>query len=114
MNVGLFTKSPSGQFSGNLPTMGFNGVSIETIKKVGNGPDYAVTVDGAELGAAWNQTAGKTGRAYLSINITIPGQAPVRLALFSTETPGQHVAVYSAPERKAKAEQAAPSDDIAF
>jgi len=85
--------------------MGFNGVSIETIKKVGNGPDYAVTVDGAELGAAWNKTAGTSGRAYLSIKVVIPGQAPVRLALFSTETPGQHVAVYDEP-RKQTADQA--------
>lgn len=103
MNIGLFTKQ-DGAIVGNLPTLGFQGVSLERVTKKGNGPDYAVTVEGAELGAAWDKTAGKTGRAYISVKVVIPGRPAFYIALFQTETEGQHVAVYSEPEKQAKEE----------
>ena len=73
MNIGFFTKQ-DGAIVGNLPTLGFQDVSLERVTKKGNGPDYAVTVEGAELGAAWDKTAGKTGRAYISVKVVIPGR----------------------------------------
>ena len=49
MNIGFFTKQDDA-LVGNLPTLGFKDVSIERVTKKGNGPDYAVTVEDAELG----------------------------------------------------------------
>jgi len=105
MNIGFFTKE-DGAIVGNLPTLGFQGVSLERVRKQGNGPDYAVTVEGAELGAAWDKTAGKTGRAYISVKLVIPGRDAFYIALFQTETEGQHVAVYSEPIKQGKEEAA--------
>jgi len=106
MNVGVFKKQEDGSFIGSLPTMGLHEISLETVKKQGNGPDYAATVEGAELGAAWKKTA-QTGRAYLSLEVNIPGQASVYIAIFATETDGQYVAVWNkAKKAKPEAEQA--------
>src|SRR5476651_76307 len=105
MNIGTFTKQ-DGAIVGNLPTLGFQGVSLERIAKKGNGPDYFVSVEGAELGAAWDKTAGKTGRAYISVKVVIPGRPAFYIALFQTETEGQHNAVYSEPEKQTKEEPA--------
>lgn len=103
MNIGKFTKQPDGALFGSLPTMGFHEVSLEKVRKMGNGPDYRATVEGAELGAAWEQ-ATKEGRKYLSFQVQVPGQARVYVAIFQTETEGDYVAVWSEP--KAKADQA--------
>jgi len=100
MNVGFFTKQEDGAIFGSLPTLRLNGVSIEPVRKQGNGPDFIATVEGAELGAAWNKTAGPGGRAYLSLKIVIPGQEPLFMAIFQQPTEGEYVAVWSEPKPK--------------
>ena len=112
MNVGFFTKKEDGSLFGHLPTLNFTDVSIERIAKKGRGPDFTVTVEGAELGSAWDQTS-KSGRAYMSVKVVIPGRDPVRLAIFQTQTADQFVAVYSEPSTP-KAEQPATDDNIAL
>ena len=107
MNIGFFTKKENGALFGNLPTMHLQEISLERVTKdKDNHPDFIATVEGAELGAGWIKTT-KENKVYVSLKVIIPGQAPVYLAIFETEQPGQYVAVYSEP-KKAKASE--PSD----
>ncbi len=99
MNIGFFTKQ-DGALIGNLPTLGFRDVSLECIRKAGNGPNYAVTVEGAELGVAWDKTAGTNGRAYISAKLMVPGQEPFYIAIFQNEKEGNYVAVYNEPRKQ--------------
>jgi uncharacterized protein (DUF736 family) len=100
MNVGIFTRTEDGTLVGNLPTMGFREVSIEPVQQKGKGPDYAITVEGAELGAAWKKNATSSGRAYLSAKLVIPGRDPVFLAFFQNGDSTTYAAVYNEPERQ--------------
>lgn len=69
---------------GNLPSIGLRDVSFEPIAKKGNGPDFRVTIEGAEVGAAWKKV-GEKGE-YLSATLDAPTfPAPVYVAVFKTE-----------------------------
>ena len=81
MNIGIL-KAKDGGYFGNLPTLNLTGVSFEAIEKKGNGPDFRITVEGGELGAAWKKTSGK-GNDYLSAQIDSPVfSAPINFAVF--------------------------------
>lgn len=99
MNIGFFTKQDDGTLTGSLPTLGFHDVSVEPIQTKGNGPDYAVTVEGAELGVAWNKTS-QNGKAYVSIKVVIPGRPAFYLAMFQSGETATHVAVYDEPKKQ--------------
>ena len=99
MNIGIFTSTTGGNLTGNLPSLNLKNVSFEAIEKKGNGPDYRITIEGAELGAAWKKTSEK-GTEYLSAQIDSPlFPAPVNLAVFARES-GKQVAVWDRPEAK--------------
>jgi len=76
MNVGFFAKKEDGTLYGHLPTMNLHGVSIEPLAKTDKGPDYIVSVEGAELGTARRKTSQK-GKAYVSCRIVRPSEFPV-------------------------------------
>jgi uncharacterized protein (DUF736 family) len=91
MNIGLFSKKEDGTLFGQLPSIGLKDVSFEPVTQKGNGPDYRVTLEGAELGAAWKKTSGK-GIEYLSVQIDSPAfPAPINFAVFGRKD-GTHVA----------------------
>jgi uncharacterized protein (DUF736 family) len=92
MNIGIFSKTEDGSLIGNLPPLGFRDVTFEAVAKKGNGPDYRITIEGAELGAAWKKTSEK-GNDYLSAQIDCPVfTVPVNFAVFDKN--GVHVAVW--------------------
>ena len=105
MHIGIFTKKADGTLVGDLPSLHLNGVSFEPVTKKDNGPDYRVTLEGAELGAAWKKTSGK-GNEYLSVQIDTPTfPAPVNFAVFARKE-GNYVADWSRP----KAQESEPSE----
>ena len=98
MTIGQF-KSVDGNLIGDLPSLNLRGVAFEAIEKKGNGPDYRITIEGSELGAAWKKTSDK-GTEYLSAQIDSPAfLAPVNMAVFKRDN-GNHVAVWDRPEAK--------------
>ncbi len=72
MNIGIFKTNTQGALVGNLPSLHLKDVSFEGIEKKGNGPDYRITLDGAELGAAWKKTSKEGNKPYLSAQIDSP------------------------------------------
>jgi uncharacterized protein (DUF736 family) len=102
MNIGTFTKNEAGEIVGQISTFGaqFDGVAFERIAKSGNGPDYVVTTDQGELGAAWEKTSEK-GNKYLSVSLKGPFlDKPVNAALLeSTKEPGTFALVWNEPKK---------------
>ncbi|WP_226019358.1 DUF736 family protein [Novosphingobium sp. FKTRR1] len=102
MNIGQFTKNESGFIVGSIvsPFGTLKGVSFEPITAKGNGPNYILTIDGGELGAAWSKTSAK-GNEYHSVSIRSPFlPASVNCALLeSTRTPGTFALVWDEPKK---------------
>lgn len=99
MNIGIFTATSGGNLTGNLPSLNLSGVSFEAVEKKGSGPDYRITIEGAELGAAWKKISEK-GTEYLSAQIDSPlFPAAVNMAIFTRDN-GKSVAVWDRPEAK--------------
>jgi hypothetical protein len=58
-----------------------------------------LTETGCEVGAAWNKTARKTGKAYISARLDSPFLSkPLNLALFQAKGRGQAPARVGPPE----------------
>lgn len=102
MNIGQFKRDDKGFIAGSIasPFGILRGVSFEPIQQKGNGPDYIVTTDAGELGAAWKKTS-KNGNAYLSVSLRSPFlPAPVNAALLeSTREPGTFALVWDEPKK---------------
>jgi uncharacterized protein (DUF736 family) len=68
------------------------------------GADYRVLTDtGCEVGAAWNKTAAKTGKAYISVRLDSPFlPAPVNVSLFPAKDDAtKHVLLWDRQKPKA-------------
>ena len=106
MNIGTFTKNESGEIVGKISTFGaqFDGVAFEKIATKGNGPDYIVTTDAGELGAAWQKTSEK-GNKYLSVSLKGPFLPhTINAALLeSTKEPGAYALVWNEPKKQTDA-----------
>ncbi len=104
MNIGTFTKTKQGDFTGKIATFGgqFDDVSFEKIEAQGNGPNYIIHTDGGELGAAWEKTSEK-GNTYYSVSLKGPFLSrPINAALVeSTREPGNFALVWSEPKKDA-------------
>jgi uncharacterized protein (DUF736 family) len=110
MNIGILTKQADGTLSGNLPSMNLHGVSFEKVAKTKDkSPDYRITIEGAELGAAWIEQ--KEDKTYLRGQIDSPlFPVPVYFAVFQSKTDANTYAVaWDRPKKKATKEEA-PSD----
>jgi uncharacterized protein (DUF736 family) len=60
-----------------------------------------LTDTGCEVGAAWNKTAEKTGKTYISARLDSPVLSkPVNVALFPAKEPGKHVLVWDRQKPK--------------
>lgn len=86
MNIGTFTKTEDGTaLTGDLPSLHLQGVSFERIAKTNDkAPDYRITIEGAELGAAWTKTSKDGKTTFLSGQIDSPVfPATVYIAVFA-------------------------------
>jgi uncharacterized protein (DUF736 family) len=101
MNIGNFKKA-NGVIVGSITTLygTLSNVAFEAITKEGNGPDYHVTANGCQLGAAWLKRAAN-GDDYFSISLSDPWlNRKVHCALFlRPDTTDEHVLVWSEPKK---------------
>ncbi|MDR6624500.1 DUF736 domain-containing protein [Caulobacter segnis] len=100
--IGTFTANADGSFSGSIRTLTLNvkNVRIRPCEKTGErGPDYRVSAEGADLGAAWKKTS-KDNNEYLSMKLDdISFGEPVNAALVVID--GEHTLVWSRSTAKA-------------
>ena len=73
--VGMVTKKKDGSFAGRLKTLSID-VPIEIApvknKVAPNGPDYFVTSQGRECGAAWTRIGQRSNEEYVSVSFAAP------------------------------------------
>jgi uncharacterized protein (DUF736 family) len=103
MNIGQFTKGKDGNFTGSITAIGavLPKVSFEAITAEGNGPNFRVTAQGADLGAAWNKTSERTGKGYISVSLKSPFlPRQVYAALVETDEAGKFALVWNEPKAK--------------
>lgn len=97
MIIGTFTKQNEG-YTGKLVTL--TTIQTLTFEPAPKGADYKVTMDGAEVGAAWKRTGKESGKAYLSVKLDSPFlPAAVNCALMAQDD-GGYILVWSRDDRK--------------
>ena len=102
MNIGFFTKTDDGTaLTGDLPSLHLHGVSFERVAKANDkAPDYRISIEGAELGAAWTKTSNDGKTQYLRGQIDSPlFPATVYLAVF-TKAEGKYAVVWEREKAK--------------
>jgi uncharacterized protein (DUF736 family) len=102
MNIGNFQNAENGRITGDMEALLVGRLKLTFVPN-GKGADYTVlTETGAEIGAAWNKTAGKAGKAYISARLDSPFLLkPVNVALFQANEAGKHVLVWDRQRPKA-------------
>jgi uncharacterized protein (DUF736 family) len=98
MIIGKFTKNGQ-NFAGSIRSFGANfpEVTFEAIRSNGNGPDYALTSGGCDLGIAWKKTSNE-GTDYVSVLFKGPFlKDPIWTALFQVKNQDDHVLVWNEP-----------------
>lgn len=106
MIIGHFTKTNDGSYTGSITAIGavIAHVTLEAVASDGKGPDFRITSQGAELGAAWTKTSERTGKAYLSVSLKSPFlPRQVYGALVETDQAGKYALVWTEPKAKAAA-----------
>jgi uncharacterized protein (DUF736 family) len=101
MNIGQFKKNSEGFIIGKIASpFGIVDASFEPITKTGNGPNYRLTVDGGELGAAWTEKSAK-GNEYHKVTLRSPFlPAPVYCALLESKSnPGNFALAWDEPKK---------------
>jgi uncharacterized protein (DUF736 family) len=102
MIIGNFKTTDSG-YRGTIKTLTFK---VEAVfhpidKKSDKSPDYRITTDDSEIGAAWKETSEKTGNGYLSVQLDAPGlSAPIKCALVKTGAEHGYSLVWDRPRRR--------------
>lgn len=72
---------------------------IERVSK--DAPDFRVTSNGAEVGAAWSAVS-DDGEPYISVKLDDPSfPAPINAALWPAEKEGEYALVWSRPKKVA-------------
>ncbi len=105
MIIGQFTKTKDGNFSGSITALGavLPKVTFEAVEADGKSPNFQITSQGADLGAAWNKTSERSGKDYLSVSLRSPFLAqPVYGALVETDDAGKYALVWNEPKSQAK------------
>lgn len=106
MIIGHFSKTKDGNFSGSITALGavLPKVTFEAVEADGKAPNFQITAQGSDLGAAWNKTSERTGKPYLSVSLRSPFLAqPVYCALVETDDAGKFNLVWNEPKSQAKA-----------
>ncbi len=80
--IGYVAKQPNGSFKGELKTLSIRR-EIEILpndrKSSDSQPDYRVSCNGVEVGAAWIRTGETSGKDYVSLTLAAPEFGPRRL-----------------------------------
>lgn len=95
--IGTFKRSDDGIFAGTIRTLNINVKAVikPAAKDSERAPDYRVSANGVELGAAWSKTAKDSGTEYLSIKIDDPSfPAPIYATLIQGDQ-GEHKLIWS-------------------
>ncbi|MER8595302.1 DUF736 domain-containing protein [Mesorhizobium sp. M1182] len=95
--IGIFTRSDDGAFTGTIRTLNVNmKATIRPVAKDNErGPDYRVAANGVELGAGWRKAAKDTGADYVSVKLDDPSfTAPVYATLVQSDN-GEHKLIWS-------------------
>ena len=95
--IGTFTRSDDGSFTGTIRTLNINVKAIiKPVAKEGErSPDHRVTANGVEFGAGWSKAAKDTGAEYLSLKLDDPSfTAPVYATLVQSDN-GEHKLIWS-------------------
>jgi uncharacterized protein (DUF736 family) len=103
MYIGTFQNAAHGRITGELDALLIGRVKL-TFEPHDKGADYRVlTETGYEVGAAWNKTAEKNGKAYISARLDSPFlPAPVNVALFpAKDDTAKHILVWDRQKPKA-------------
>ena len=104
MIIGHFTKTKDGNFTGSITALGavLPKVNFDTVTGDGKAPNFQITAQGADLGAAWTKTSERTGKGYLSVSLRSPFLAqPVYAALVEANEAGKYTLVWNEPKAKA-------------
>lgn len=97
MIIGTF-KAQDGTYTGDLVTLTHRGKL--TFKPATRGADYTVTLEGHEVGAAWNKKARDRDYSFLSVKLDSPFlPEPVHCALLPQDD-GSHSLVWNRAPRK--------------
>jgi uncharacterized protein (DUF736 family) len=101
MNIGKFQNAQDGRITGEMEALLVDRIKL-TFEPNDKGADYRVLTDtGCEVGAAWNKSAEKTGKAYISARLDSPFlPKPVNVALFPAKEAGKHVLVWDRQKPK--------------
>ncbi|WFU40283.1 DUF736 domain-containing protein [Bradyrhizobium sp. CB82] len=95
--IGTFTRSEDGSFVGTIRTLNINikATIKPAAKENERAPDFRVTANGVELGAAWSKAAKDSGAEYLSLKLDDPSfTAPVYASLVQGDN-GEHKLIWS-------------------
>jgi len=106
MIIGHFTKAKDGTYTGSITALGavLPKVTFEAVQGDGKAPNFQITAQGADLGAAWNKTSERTNKAYLSVSLRSPFMAhAVYAALVETDDAGKFALVWNEPKTKTAA-----------
>lgn len=104
MIIGTFTKK-EGNYHGSITAIGavLPKVAFEALEAATKGPNFRITAQGAELGAAWNKVSEKSGKAYLSVSFRSPFlPAQVYGALVDSDEAGKFNLVWTEPKPKSE------------
>jgi uncharacterized protein (DUF736 family) len=97
--IGTFTRTANGELTGDIVTLTIHARGVRFIpldSRNGNAPSHRITVDRAEIGAAWSKTSSE-GRSYLAVKLDDPSfPAPIYANLFNDER-DSHSLVWSRP-----------------
>lgn len=100
--IGNFT-SKDGKYTGTIRTMTIN-VKAQIVPNenpVAGAPSHRIFAGGAELGAAWTETAEESGKSYLSVKLDDPSFVqPVRAAFFVNEDDDTAIMVWNRAKRQ--------------
>lgn len=95
--IGTFTRSDDGSFAGTIRTLNIyvKAVIKPVAKDSERAPDFRVTANGVELGAAWSKAAKESGTEYLSVKIDDPSfSAPIYATLIQGDQ-SEHKLIWS-------------------
>lgn len=79
--IGFVTRDGNG-FKGHIKTLTIRVPVVivpNTRKTADNQPDFRVSADGVEVGAAWNRVGELSGKPYVSLSLAAPEFGPRRL-----------------------------------
>jgi uncharacterized protein (DUF736 family) len=94
--IGTFTRSENGSFSGTIRTLTLNVKATLRPSEKDNdkAPDYRIFAGAIECGAAWKKTS-RDDREYLSVKLDDPSlPAPIYASLVEGDT-GEHRLIWS-------------------